>query len=193
MENYNDISLEEAISINERETFIKLMPKWLAELDLIEFLVKKKKELEAKVQSAIKTIGNYECPIYTITVENKVETKIKTTKTIQKDIANTFAELKKVANDLNDKAILEKINALETNIKEDTKVTFAKPANKIKELNAICNALRAKKKDLDNFGLEEVIETKESIEYKLKQLQHLIFEENLSEEIFKANQQEFVC
>lgn len=192
MENVNEEILEEALSVNERETYIKLMPKWLAELDLIEFLTKRKKELEAKVQSAIKTIGNYQCPIYSITVENKVETKIKASKTIQKDIANTFMELKKVANDLKDTAILEKIKALETSIKEDTKVTFSKPANKIKELNAICNALRNKEADLKDCGISEVIETKESIEYKLKQLQHLNFDTNLSEEIFKSNQQEYV-
>ena len=75
--------LNESLKIDERETYISLMPKWLAELDLIEELTKRKKELEEKVKIATKTIGAYECDIYKISVENKVESKIKSSKSIK--------------------------------------------------------------------------------------------------------------
>ncbi len=175
--------LNESLKIDERETYISLMPKWLAELDLIEVLTKRKKELEEKVKIATKTIGAYECDIYKISVENKVESKIKSSKSIKEDIDTTLDQLKKIATEKNDTDTLDKIKVLENNLQEDIKISYAKPQNKIKELNSICDNLVKDKTDLMN----NIVETTITTEYKLKQLKHLSIKDTLEEDFLETN------
>ena len=49
--------IEESLNVDEKETYIKLMPKWLAELDFINMLIVKKKELEKQIKLATPIIG----------------------------------------------------------------------------------------------------------------------------------------
>ena len=177
--------LKQSLEINERETYIGLMPKWLAELDLIESIIKRKKEIEEKVKIATRVIGNYECDIYKISVEDKIETKIKSTKTIKQDMDQAIEQLKKMATDKNDTETLEKIKSFENNLNEDIKVSYAKPQAKIKELNSICDSLVDK--NADNNILDNVVETTITTEYKLKQLKHLSLKEDLEEDYIKEN------
>ena len=104
--------IEESLNVNEKETYIKLMPKWLAELDFINMLIVKKKELEKQIKLATPIIGEYENEIFKISKSTNIETKIIESNTIQEDFNKTFEDMEKVALEINDLALVEKIKSL---------------------------------------------------------------------------------
>ena len=130
----NNEELEQACNIDERETTIALMPKWLAELDLINLFIQRKKEIEEKIKVGIKTIGEYDCQIFSIKNKHEEKTIIKESKTISEDLNKKLDEFKKLAEENNDLGLLEKINSIKDDFDNDKKVSYAKPQAKIKEL-----------------------------------------------------------
>ena len=185
--------IEESLNVNEKETYIKLMPKWLAELDFINMLIVKKKELEKQIKLATPIIGEYENEIFKISKSTNIETKIIESNTIQEDFNKTFEDMEKFALEINDLALVEKINSLKNRMEEDKKVTYAKPQTKVKELNSIYNLLKTKTNDkLSVNDLSKVLKTKTTTEFNLEQKKHIEFEKDLEDEIYKSNGKDFV-
>lgn len=185
--------IEESLNVNEKETYIKLMPKWLAELDFINMLIDKKKELEKQIKLATPIIGEYENEIFKISKSTNIETKIIESNTIQEDFNKTFEDMEKVALEINDLALVEKIKSLKNRMEEDKKVTYAKPQTKVKELNSIYNLLKNKTNDkLSVNDLSKVLKTKTTTEFNLEQKKHIEFEKDLEDEIYKSNGKDFV-
>lgn len=184
MEN-QEITLENALNINERETYIQLMPKWLAELELIEKLTARKKEIEKKVNLAMVSIGEFDCDIYKISKKTTVEEKIIDSKDTVKNINDTFAEMKKMALENNDTNLLNDIEKVENSFEEDKTVSYKKPKTKIKEIKGLVE--RMKQKFNNNLELDKVVSTNVKVEHKLEMKKHILFEKE-TEDIFFENQ-----
>ena len=190
MKNETTMNLEQILEVNEREVNIKLMPKWLAELEIIEKLIERKKDIRKKIELAMETIGEYNCDIYSIYKKTKVEEKMIDSKDTPTILADTFEQLKQVALKNNDTNLLEDIKKAETDFENDKKVSYAKPANKIKTMKAlyekcknICN------KDIKNDNL---IQTNVIERLELKQHKFLNFEEDFEDKILEAQDLKYV-
>ena len=189
MEMNNEV-LEQACNIDERETTIALMPKWLAELDLINLFIQRKKEIEEKIKVGIKTIGEYDCQIFSIKNKHEEKTIIKESKTISEDLNKKLDDFKKIAEENNDLVLLEKINSIKDDFDKDKKVSYAKPQAKIKELSKVLEQLNS---NGNNENLDNIIEIKTSDTLTLTQKQHIEFVNETTDDVLKEYGKNFVC
>ena len=167
--------LEDSFSTDERANAINLMPKLLMKLDFIAKVKEEEKELKNQLEVYAKIIGEYKCELYQITknVETKQTIREKN-KTISNDIDKTINEFKQMALNMGDNDLLNKINALENDLQEDKKVSYGKPAKKIKDFNAIASLLQKNGGEINNM-LDNIIETKTTETLECKQLKHFNF------------------